>query len=209
LVFTVLQAPAASALNISNIDLSTFNFDVVTYNTGSFSSGLGGDATASGTSNGIGWSVSPTNLWSGRTTTNGSFHFSSLPNPTDNLHPGIGFTITFNQSIHDILVALSNDNTSDSINFGIAPSDVVGNLHFVGTQAVLDSPSGGLALFTGLNTLTLTHTDNNGSNDGFDLAFHVVSAGPLSAVPEPSTLLILTAGLGAVSTLRRRKRKAG
>ncbi len=192
-------ATPASALLISDIDLTTFSFDITSYSVGSNVSGLGGDATASGTSNGIAWSISPTNLWNGRTRTDGTFDFSALPNNTDNLHPSIGFTLTFAQPVSALLVALSNDNLTDSINFGLTPSDFSG-MSFLGTQAVLNSAAGGLALFENVNSLTITHVDNNGVSDGFDLAFHVVSV-----VPVPAAVWLLGAGLLALVGLARRR----
>ncbi|MCG3200391.1 MAG: hypothetical protein NFCOHLIN_00243 [Gammaproteobacteria bacterium] len=197
LVSAAASGPA-SALLISDIDLSTFSFDITSYSVGSNVGGLGGDATASGTSNGVGWSISPTNLWSGLTRTNGTFDFSALPNNTDNLHPSIGFTLTFAQPVGALLVALSNDNLTDSINFGLTPSDFSG-MSFLATQAVLNSAAGGLALFENVNSLTITHVDNNGVSDGFNLAFHVVSV-----VPVPAAVWLLGAGLVALVGLSRR-----
>lgn len=194
----------ANALLISDIDLNTFDFDIVDYDKGSSIYGLNGDATASGTSNGIGWEISPTSLWSVRTTTNGSFTFSTLPDSTDNLHPGQDFTITFDTTIDVLLVALSNDNLSDSINFGITPVDYYG-VSVSGTQISLNRPSGGLALFENINSLTVSHINNNGINDGFDLAFHVVSTS--EPVPEPSTLILFGAGLSCFAGSHFRKKR--
>ena len=178
LALSCLMVGNVVALTISDIDLTTFDFDIVNYNTGSHPAGVNGDATASGSSNSIGWSISPTSLWSGRTITGGNFNFSFLPNSTDNLHPGIDFTITFNEVVQNLLVALSNDGGTDSINFGLVPTDV-SDVSVNGTQIVLDNATGGLALFENVNSLTITYTNNNGINDGFDLAFHVVSSFPL------------------------------
>lgn len=197
-----LAAGVSQAASFGGIDLSTFSFDVLAYNTGSQASGLGGDATASGTSNGIGWSISSTNLWSGRTTTNGTFSFAALaPLKTDNLHASKDFTITFATPIAKLLVALSNDGGTDSINFGIAPTLTQG-VSFSGTQVILDDAAGGLALFTGLNTLTISHTNTN-TLDGFDLAFHAI------AVPEPGSYALMLAGLGVIAVRARAARRAG
>jgi hypothetical protein len=199
-----LAAGASQAASFGGIDLSSFDFDVVNYAPGS-NGGIGGNATASGTSNGIGWSIGPTNLWSGRTTTNDSFQFSVLPGTTDNLHTSIGFTITFLQPIAKLLVALDNDNTTDSINFGVTPTQTQG-LTLSGTQITLSTAAGGgLALFefAGSNTLTITHTDNNGVTDGFDLAFHAI------AVPEPGSYALMLAGLGVIAVRARAARRAG
>jgi hypothetical protein len=191
----------ADALTINDINLANFAFDITSYNTGSSPDGLSGGATASGTSGGIDWTISPTTLWSVRTTTNGSFQFASLPNTTDNLHPALDYTITFASPVQTLLVALSNDNTSDSINFGLIPTDFRG-LTLVGTQVVLNSTQGGLALFENINSLTIRNTNNNGSGDGYDLAFYVVSS-----VPNPSSWTLLALGmalLASVPTLRRK-----
>jgi hypothetical protein len=199
--FWAVTAPA-EALTINGVNLAGFAFDITNYNTGSTSDGLGGDATASGTSGGVAWTITPTSLWSPRTTTNGSFQFASLPNPTDNLHPSLDYTITFASPIQTLLVALSNDNTADSINFGLVPTDV-GGVTLVGTQVVLNSTQGGLALFENINSLTIRNTNNNGSNDGYDLAFYVVSS-----VPNPSSWSLFAVGIGFLASVPALRRKA-
>ena len=194
-------APAPTYFN--GFDLSDFSFDVLSYTVGK-GSGIAGSSLASGTSNGIAWKIdTPTNLWSGRTATNGKFAFSALPITTDNLHASLDYTITFEQPIKTLIVALSNDNTNDSINFGIDPSYVRGvSFDSVTHQITLNNARGGLAWFDNVNSLTIHNTNNNRSADGYDLAFHAVAA-----VPEPETYAMLLAGLGLMAGVARRRRR--
>lgn len=185
----------------NGFDLSQFSFDVTGYTYSG--SGLDGKATASGTSNHIDWSISPTNLWNGATRTNGTFSFSALPLTTDNLHPSIDFTITFAQPIKTLIVALSNDNKTDSINFGINPSFVQGvSFDSTSHQITLNNASGGLAWFENVNSLTIHNVNNNGDADGYNLAFHAIAA-----VPETETYAMLLAGLGLMASVARRRRR--
>jgi hypothetical protein len=192
----------ADALTINDINLADFAFDITSYNAGSSPDGLSGDAIASGTSGGIDWTISPTALWSARTTTNGSFQFTSLPNTTDNLHPSLDYTITFASPVQTLLVALSNDNTNDSIDFGLIPKDFIG-LTLVGTQVFLNSTQGALILFENINSLTVSNSNSNGSGDGYDLAFHVVSS-----VPNPSSWTLFALGMAVLAPVLRWRRTA-
>lgn len=181
---------------ISDIDLSAFDFDVTSL------TGANPNMTAIGTSNGVGWSITPTNYWMGRTVTNGTFNFSSLPVLTDNLHASGNYTITFDNTVSSLLVALSNDNLTDSINFGLTASDFLG-VSFSGTQVILDNASGGLVLFENINSLTIQNINDNGIGDGYDLAFHVVST---VDVPEPPLAILIASGLIAFGVVRRKSR---
>lgn len=185
-----------NAALINDFDLNSFDFDITQYNLGSSSDGTGGDALASGTSNGIAWSMTPTSLWSNRTTTDRTFRFTALPVSTDNLHPGGDYTITFDQKIDKLLVAVSNDNTTDSINFGLTPTDTNG-VTMSGTQVILNSASGGLVLFEDIQSFTIQNLNTN-DDDGYDLAFHAVAA-----VPVPGSISLLFIGLSGLAAIRR------
>lgn len=198
-------AATASALTIDDFDLSLFDFDVLTYQYSS--SGLDGRAIATGTSNGINWSITPTNIYSGLTNIDGDFRFDSLPVLTDNLHVSRDFTITFDRLIDTLLVALDNDSGTDSLNLGLIPVDYRG-LTVQGTQLSLARGTiGGLALFENIGSLTITHTNIN-ERDGFDLAFHAteVQAEP---VPEPATVLLFCSGMAGLLGTRWRKGRLG
>ena len=203
----VLALPGLShAETISDFDLSTFSFDVISYAPNG-ATGLEDFATASGTSNGIDWSIGPTSLWSDGTTTDGTFSYDELPIMTDRLHPSIEFTITFAAPIDSLLVAMSN-NTNDAVNFGIVPTDLLGNVSVTGTQVNLTQPwGGGLVLYTGLGgTLAMTHLNTN-DRDGFNFSFHAVGSPEvqIQSVPEPSTAMLFGAGLVAMVARGRRR----
>lgn len=59
--------------------------------------------------------------WSGRTVSHGSFVFLGLPQATDSSHHSVDYTITFAPLVAGLLMAPSNDNTHDSIEFGLLP----------------------------------------------------------------------------------------
>ena len=192
---------------ISDFDLAQFDFEItsLTENGVAVTPGVNQVRTnviASGTTNGIGWTITPTAYWMLRTLDNNSFNGNILPISTDNLHPSREYTITFDQVIDTLLVALANDNTSDSIDFQMLPTDISGNLSFDGTQAVLGIPSGGIALFENISSMTITNVESN-FRDGYDLAFWAPST--VSAVPVPAAVWLFgTALLGFIGISRRR-----
>jgi hypothetical protein len=169
LAVCLLTTPRASADTIGDYNLAAFNFAVTAYTTGG-GSGITGQATASGTSNGIGWSIGPTNIWSGRTNTTGTFSFSSLPVLTDNLHVRSAFTVTFDRRSPPCSSRSATTTTPrrDQLQ---RPGGSLGALSVSGTQ-VRTSPMGGSCV-ANINALTVTHVDN-GQTDGFDFAFHAV-----------------------------------
>src|SRR6056297_4090455 len=94
---------------------------------------------------------------------------------TDNLHTSINFTITFDRTIDEILVELDNNNLTDSINSGLARVDYQ-DLTLNSTQLLLEfSAGGGLTLFEHINSITISHVNNNGINDGFDFLISATS----------------------------------
>lgn len=193
---SLFAASAASAGSISDFNLSQFNFDITSI------TGSNPNSVATGTSNGIGWTISPTSYWAPRTITNGTFNFAALPGQTDSLHASGDYTITFDQTISSLLVALSNDNLTDSINFGLAATDFSG-VSISGTQVVLNGAAGGLALFENINSLTILNLDNQ-VHDGYDLAFHAVAAAPIGEVPIPAAAFLFAPALIGFMGLRRK-----
>ncbi|MCB1700552.1 MAG: hypothetical protein H6985_17160 [Pseudomonadales bacterium] len=194
LALFVTMPGLSKAAVIGDFDLGAFDFDVVSLSPAD----CAGGCVAAGTSNGIAWSITHTSYWMTRTVTNGSFGFAALPVTTDNLHASGDYTITFAQPISALLVALSNDNTIDAINFGLVASDTQG-VSMSGTQVVLDSVAGGLVLFENIDSLTVTNLNTN-FLDGYDLAFHAIPQ-----VPLPAAGWLFGAALLSLAGLKNRK----
>ncbi len=95
-------------------------------------------------------------------------------------------------------MALSNNDTNDSIDFGLAPTDYRG-VTLSGTQVTLNNPAGGLVLFENVHSFTIKNVNSNGIADGYDVAFHATSA-----VPEPGSVAMALAGLAIVAGTSRR-----
>ena len=100
----------------------TRDFDVVSL------SGIGFNQTASGTSNGIGWVISPTHF-SSITNITGTFTGFSTMNfvppvaATDMIHVGGNdFMITFESFVTDVDFYLRENDGGAGLNFGIVPT---------------------------------------------------------------------------------------
>lgn len=184
----------AAVLSISDIDLTLQTFTVDTLNN---------NPDVTGTSNGIDYSLTAdTAFFSGFSNTTELQQYNDLPNSYDDLHLGVDFTIQFAQPIDYLLVALANDNnTGDGLNFGLTPDDSTG-ISVLGTQLSITDIGGALALFVfDSPVISLTHTDNNGMTDGFDVSFF---AGVTPIPVPPAVWLFGSALLGLVGYSRKR-----
>ena len=160
-------------INIEDLDLEALDFDVETLER------VSDKSVATGTSNGVGWSISAVNIYEPYTNKNGGSRFRNLPGEYDDLHMGSDFTLTFERPISSLLVVLkNNDDTDDGPNFiNLTPVDFVGASAPDGaTQVRIDDIGGALFYYYDLNSDTLTHVNDNGINDGWDLAFFAFPA---------------------------------
>lgn len=157
---------------ISSLDLEKLSFDVLEMERDSAS----GKVVAKGTSNGVGWTVVADNIFAPLTNKSGGASFNDLPGRYDDLHVGSNFTITFDQPVTSMLVVLANDNdTGDGPNFQeLAPVDFVDAENpGGGTQVKIKDKGGALFYYRDINITKMTHVNDNGINDGWDLAFFV------------------------------------
>jgi len=212
LVFSIFNA---NATLISELDLDTLtfetNFDIgETTTLLRVSDDQAGPTVATGTSNGIGYTfeaqtpffVDFSNMVSAQA-------FNDLPNSYDDIHAGASFTITFDQPITSLLVALANDNDSDDgPDFGQLPSDFTG-VSFLGTKAQITDIGGALMLFEfGSPISSFTHT-NDAITDGWDLAFFAFRdfedpIDPPTGIPAPGVFYLMALGLTLLSLKRNR-----
>jgi len=143
----------------------------------------GGGAT--GTSNGVPWSLSPTVILTARTVLDNSWqgftgaNFSvPLPN-ADKLHFGSDpFTFTLERAIRSVLIYVSdNDATPDAFfDFGVTPTVLSGSVRVEGTRFGAGNITGGLVRLDNLYTRTLVHPGN--IVDGNDFAMVVTPIPP-------------------------------
>ena len=148
--------------------------------------------TATGTSNGVGWNLSPTFIWGAITVTNGTYagyadpvRFAPpLPN-SDTLHIGVEtFDLTFDRPIQTALVYMTDNPsppTDGRIDFGITPTYVSGDVNIDGTTFWAGSSAGGLVRLDNINSNVLSHTSPGKGG----LTFAIVVF-----VPEPTTLVM-------------------
>ena len=169
LSFTIASGEATAVVPIPE------EFDIV-----SVTPGTEQIATASGTSNGFAWSISPTFI-SNLSVLDGSFAGFNTANhnpavtATDNLHiGGTDFTLTFDQSISAMLIYIGENHGPSfaNLDFGITPTVVSGDVLVDGTRFSPTSLAGGTVLIDGINSSTLTHTASVAN--GLHSAFFVV-----------------------------------
>lgn len=171
------EEPVQEELNnvpreISRLNLDSLSFDVQEFNVDADS----GKTIAKGTSNGVKWTVTANSIFKSYTNMEGGATFNDLPGIYDDLHVGSDFTIVFEQPVTSMLVVLANDNdTGDGPNFQeLAPVDFVDASNpDGGTQVRIEDKGGALFYYYDINTTSLTHVNDNGINDGWDLAFFV------------------------------------
>ena len=170
-------------------------------------SGTGSGQTAAGTSNGVGWVLSPTFI--DTAVTDGTyigFNTANFVPPvpaSDMIHgpTGESFTLTFDEVVGSILFYLKENNAYGSrLDFGLPAVVVSGDVQIF-PDGVSAGTWGGVVRFDNVNSLTMTHTFR--VFDGMDMAWFV------QAVPAPPSLALYAAGVAGVtlwSYFRRRRR---
>lgn len=165
-------APPIVPKKITELDLDRLSFDVHKIEKDAAS----GKVVATGTSNGVGWTVTANSIYEPYSNVKGGAGFNDLPGRYDDLHVGSDFTITFDQPVTSMLVVLANDNdTGDGPNFQeLPPVDFVDASNpDGGTQVKIEDKGGALFYYYDINITSMTHVNDNGINDGWDLAFFV------------------------------------
>lgn len=179
--------------------ISSTSFDLLTVSALNASG-----ATATGTSNGVGWTMDShfssccghNNAGSYNGFNTGDF-VVPISN-TDAIHVTQNdISLTFDQTIDEIVFYVRENGGRANFDFGLAPTFLSGAGNFThqgGTRYGVNT-SGGAFSFSGLNS-TFLHSAN--IFDGMDMAFFVSAS-----VPAPSSVLLLFTGLALM--LRRRR----
>lgn len=207
LVAALFAAPA-SALTINDLDLTAQSFDSAPdASTAFIRGGLSLFTAATGVSNGIGFSLTAAGI---RADMSGPQTFNDMPagNSFNDLHVAFDWTVTFDQAISSLLIAVANDNTPPSdvgVDLGLLATDSLDML-LGGTEYQIVDGGGGLLYYefsTPITTLTATSGTVNWPNEAYDLAFF---ANPAPApIPLPASSLALLSGLGILAFGARRK----
>lgn len=191
-LFFMLVAPV-HALLISDLDLNSQTFTVDSMTT----------TSATGSSNGISYSLSSAGYYLPFSNMTESQRYNDMPGiGYDDLHLGNDFMVTFNQQIDYLLVALANDNnTGDGINLVGATLADTKDISVTATHLRIDDIRGALVLYEfAAPTSSISHL-NIGLLDGFDVSFF---AGTNASVPEPSILWLLGSGVALLGFARRK-----
>lgn len=194
---------ALCALGFS-ISAHAISFDVTSLTGGN--NGIGVSAT--GTSGSVGWSIDNFSTWLTNTTVDGSYtgfsgaNFTPALAQSDRLHTfGTNMTIVFDQNITSILFYLRENGGNSTLDFGLTPTLVSGDVVINGTS-VTGLTTGGVVRFSGLNTNILSSVTT--LYDGMDSAWVVESVSASSVPDAGSTVLSLGFGLLGLAAIGRK-----
>lgn len=195
-LFSAAAIFLASAIGAQAASFADIDFDSLTLTRTSLTGN-----EAKGVSNGVGYTYS--GGYYGPFTGTTSFNDMPVTNRTfPDLHVGTGWTITFDDPITSLLVAMRNDNRPGviGVNFGVVASDSTGTVGAAPDYRVQDL-GGALVLFEFGKAVSSVTNLIPSAGDGFDISFF---ANPVTPVPLPASSLLLLAGLGGLGVLRRK-----